>query len=273
MSSQYPDSTERSSELFDPLFTVQQTSRLERRNLMDLASGLTGAVLVKGFANSRSCAALIDRLGDDVLVPYDPNRYVIPAARMGPVINEFNESGYLKPEYWPEAKAAEVFWSGQNEHFRAACIRKIGVAWGGRVEIASVRSKPLFYGIVRESGNGTLIHWDEVTREFHADLLDAPPIAQIAFNLFLRMPLEGGQTSIWRHRWDPRDEAHRVGFGYEASGTVADCQHIEVRANEGDAVLFDPRNFHAVRPGSQGQRLAIAFFIGVTSHGSLIIWS
>ncbi|MBM7079173.1 2OG-Fe(II)-dependent halogenase WelO5 family protein [Micromonospora humida] len=250
------------------------TDTLTRDHLLGLACGLTAAVRVRRFVDPQTCAATVARLSAEALVTYDTARYHLPAARLGPVINEFNDCRRLDARYWSAAAQAEKFWDGESGGLRAHCLAQLGAAWQGSVRAASVHGRPLFYGIVRETSAGTLVHWDELVREFGSDLLDDPPIAQLAFNLFLSMPDEGGRTAIWRHRWDPRDEAHRVGFGYDAAAMGLDgCQRTEVRAEPGDAVLFDPRNFHAVQPGKGSRRLAVAFFVGVTGSGQLRVWS
>jgi hypothetical protein len=41
----------------------------------------------------------------------------------------------------------------------------------------------------------------------------------------------------------------------------------------GDALIFDPRNYHAVEPGNGARRIAVAFFLTLGAQGELLIWS
>ena len=185
----------------DASFVVQVADELTRDHIVGLACGLTAAVRVRYFVELETCATVVGRLSGDQLVAYDAARYHLPAARLGPVINEFNDSGRLGDRYWPVAAEAEKFWNGESCGVRDQCLAQLGAAWQGSAGPASVRGRPLFYGIVRETNAGTLVHWDEIVREFGPGLLDDPPIAQLAFNLFLSMPDEGGRTAIWRQPW------------------------------------------------------------------------
>ncbi|MGW0886119.1 hypothetical protein [Streptomyces sp. NPDC002671] len=97
-------------------------------------------------------------------------------------------------------------------------------------------------------------------------------LAQLAFNVWVSVPPTGGATTVWRHRWEPTDEQHRQAYGYRPEA-VAHCQHVDLTPHTGDALLFNPANFHAVEPNPTGRRIAFAFFLGLTTTGQLIAWS
>ena len=130
----------------------------------------------------------------------------------------------------------------------------------------------MFAGMIRETTGGMKMHWDEIARELPGTL-DQPVIAQLGFNWYLSMPKAGGATHIFRRRWQPADEQFRDGYGY-AEELAAEQPRVVVRPGTGDAVLFDPRNYHAVRGNEgPGRRVAISFFFGVTASGALQYWS
>jgi hypothetical protein len=79
-------------------------------------------------------------------------------------------------------------------------------------------------------------------------------------------------TTVWRHRWEPADEQHRVSYGYQPE-TVEDGQYVRVAPRLGDGLLFNPTNFHSVEPNPGERRIAFAFFLGLTTTGQLIAWS
>ena len=130
----------------------------------------------------------------------------------------------------------------------------------------------MFGGIIREINAGARMHFDEIVREMPGTL-DELPIAQLAFNCHLSEPGRGGESVVFRRRWQPSDEEHRDGYGYDPA-LAAGRPRVEVRAGLGDAVFFDPRNYHLVRPlEGPGRRTTLSFFIGLTGRGSCIIWS
>jgi hypothetical protein len=98
-------------------------------------------------------------------------------------------------------------------------------------------------------------------------------VAQFAFNLYLSVPEVGGETVVWRHRWNPDDEAFRLpgSYGY-AEAVVGESESFELKPAVGEALLFNPRNFHAVRASHDSRRVALGFSIGLSDTGELLTW-
>lgn len=125
---------------------------------------------------------------------------------------------------------------------------------------------------LREINEGTLLHYDDVRREFPCRLFDQETVAQLAFNVWAAVPHTGGATTLWRHRWDPADEQHRYSYGYRPK-TVEHCQQVSLRPQLGGALLFNPAHFHEVQANPGQRRIALAFFLALTTTGQLITWS
>ena len=70
----------------------------------------------------------------------------------------------------------------------------------------------------------------------------------------------------------PSAELQRQAYGYRPE-TVADHQQMSLTPELGDALLFNPANFHAVEPCPHGRRIAFAYFLGLTTTGQLIAWT
>ena len=128
-------------------------------------------------------------------------------------------------------------------------------------------------GVAREPNGGFQVHFDDALREFSGNLLDANLVAQFAFNLYLSVPELGGETVVWRHRWQPSDESFRLphSYGYSVD-VVGEAELLELKPMIGDALLFDPRNFHAVRPSHGARRVALGFAVGLSDSGELLAW-
>ncbi|HET8680545.1 MAG TPA: hypothetical protein VFM54_01530 [Micromonosporaceae bacterium] len=54
---------------------------------------------------------------------------------------------------------------------------------------------------------------------------------------------------------------------------VADVPGVHVAPQVGDGLVFDPRQYHSVDPATGGRRVAVAFFLALTSAGHLAVWS
>ncbi|WP_214103840.1 2OG-Fe(II)-dependent halogenase WelO5 family protein [Acrocarpospora catenulata] len=256
------------------LFGTEVTDRLEPQHILRLSAGVVAAVRVRDFFTRHQCQEVMRALEGCEMGSYD-ERFVQPrVAKLGPAAYDYYGNNGLTAEYWDygdrSAKARATLLHGEDPLDLAADRLREG--WHDDVRRATSGGRPMFAGMIREINQGARMHFDEVVREFPG-LLDEIPVCQLAFNCFLSMPEGGGESVVFRRRWRPSDEGHRDGYGYD-SALAEDQPVAEVRAELGDGVLFDPRNYHLVRPNAgSGRRVTLSFFIGITTRGPLHIWS
>lgn len=257
------------------LFDAETVSELTHDSILRLAVGVVGAVRVRDFATPELCEAVMSALdAHPPLGTYDEALIYPPIAKLGPAAYDFYGTHGLGEQYWNDAtRAVEVrrtllHGGDPMEH----ALNRMRVAWNGEVEYATSRGRPMFAGMIREIGQGAKLHFDEVTRECPG-LLDATPASFLTLNWYLSVPESGGELSVYRHRWRPADEMHRDHYGY-LPAAVDDEPVAKLAPKLGDAVIFDSRNLHSIAPISgQGRRVTLSFFLGITGHGSLQLWS
>ncbi|MGW2090154.1 L-gamma-glutamyl-L-propargylglycine hydroxylase BesE [Streptomyces sp. NPDC001880] len=262
--------------VLDPLFTATDApAGFTDRHLAHLASGTLAAVRVPGFLDRPACASVLSGLDRLPTADYDPVRVPTPIVRFGPALNDYrDQDGALDARrYWHDADTARAAWhrAGMRPDPIAVSLARLGSAWGAAVTSATIGGRAVFGGTLREINAGALVHYDSITREFPLGLFDQEVVAQLAFNVWVAVPGSGGATTVWRRRWEPADEMHREAYGYRPE-TVDGFQQVSLRPALGDALLFNPVNFHAVEP-NPGRRIAFAFFLALTTTGQLIAWS
>lgn len=256
------------------LFDVAQAGVLSRSLLADLAAGTSAAIRIPGFLAESVCAEIMETLESHELSSYDEELVFPRIAKLGPTAYDYYADGDLPAEYFLAAEKARDVRSRLSAFGDPLdqISKQFEESLGVPLELATTRGRPLFGGILREINNGAKIHFDEVVREMPG-ALDEAPIVQLAFNCHLAMPRSGGDCVIHRRRWSPADESRRDGYGYAAS-VVEGLPSAGVRAEVGDAILFDPRNYHSVTPNDGGdRRVTLSFFVGVTLSGRLLYWS
>ncbi|MFF8994068.1 proline hydroxylase [Streptomyces sp. NPDC014983] len=260
----------------DPLFTAMASESFTDRHLANLGAGVVAAVRVPDFLDPATCEAAMAALDRLPTADYDPARVPTRILRFGPALNDYRTpDGRLDaPRYWAAAEAARAAWqrAGMRPDPIAISLARLGTAWGAAVSPATIGGRPVFGGTLREINAGALIHYDDINREFPGGLFDQDVVAQLAFNVWVSAPTDGGATTVWRHRWEPADELHREAYGYQ-SEAVRDYQSVSLTPELGDGLLFNPANFHAVEPAPAGRRVAFAFFLAITTTGQLIAWS
>ncbi len=255
------------------LFEVEMAEELRQSHLVRLAGGVLGAVRVRSFFSADECFDIMSALDDREFDYYNEEVVVPRIAKLGPTAFQFQSGRTLEPRYWAAAQ------SGRSARARLlrggdpmeAALDRVARAWGRPVRYATCGGQPLYGGLIREIDGGARMHFDELVREM-PDTFDDAPIAQLAFNCHLCVPEAGGETVVYRRRWRPADEqVARDGYGYDP-GLAAEEPRVEIRAGQGDAVLFDSRNYHLVRSAT-GRRVTLSFFLGVLADGAMVVWS
>jgi hypothetical protein len=256
------------------LFSNEVADRLTEDHITSLAAGSVGSVRIRRFFDPAQCHQIMHALETCEMGSYDEVLVQPRIAKLGPVAYDFYGDGKLRDEYWEyaaqSARSRATLLGGGDPMDLA--VAEVARAWGDEVRPATSDGRDMFGGIIREINNGARMHFDEVIREF-GGVLDQAPIAQIAFNCHLSVPAGGGEAVAFRRRWRPDDERRRDGYGYDRA-LVAGEPAAVMRADLGDAVFFDPRNYHLVEPvEGGGRRVTLSFFIGVTGRGPLHVWS
>ena len=259
----------------DPLFVAVESAAFSRADVAGLVAGRLAAVRVPGLLSAARCQAITAALAAAPMDRYDESRVFPAVAKFGPAINDHRYAGELRDDYWDAARAAEKSWSvlGLADTPRELCLAAFRAGWP---DVAPGRRerRDMHVGIIREINDGLQVHYDDAVREYRGRLLDVDLVAQLAFNIYIRVPPAGGDTVLWRRRWQPDDEDLRIpgGYGYDES-VVASTQSLTLRPTLGEGFLFDPRHYHTVRPASDGRRISIGCFVGLTDDGRLALWS
>lgn len=256
------------------LFDTVETDRLTEEHLLGIASGVLGMVHVRGFGAAEQCAEIMRSLDEHPLGQYDEKVVWPPVAKLGPAAYDFYGALELNDAYWEHAdkarKIRRTLLHGTDPLDHA--VDRLRLAWGAEVLPASSKGRPLFAGMAREIGAGMKMHFDEIVRELPG-ALDFQPISQIAFNWYVSTAEGGGDTAVYRRRWSPSDEAHRDGYGWFEEMVAAEPV-ASARPETGDVLLFDPRNYHVIRPNrGAGRRVSLSFFLGLSARGPLHYWS
>ncbi|QLH25618.1 2OG-Fe(II) oxygenase [Streptomyces sp. Rer75] len=256
------------------LFDVEVAEKLDGRRLNQVAAGVLGALHVRNFFTEQECRQVVAALAEDRMGQYDAAVVGLRIKKLGPAVFDFYNDGSVADAYWEQAKEAEQQRTrllAGSDPYRLA-LDRLDAAWHGGATAATVGGRPLFAGMIREMGEGAGLHFDEVERELPG-ALDETPLCQLAFNCYLSLPESGGEVTVYRRRWRPADEDHRDGYWYQPH-LVADEPRVTVSPCCGDAVFFDPRNYHRVHANEGGgRRVTLSFFIGVSSTGNLLLWS
>ena len=127
------------------------------------------------------------------------------------------------------------------------------------------------------AGNGKLrngyspIHVDFAQQD-SAGWVIAEAGVQLAWNLYLRVPPEGGELLLWDKHWQPEDDRHQVDDNYfYDDAVVRNARMVRVSASPGEVIIINSTNFHAISEARN--RLTFGSFISVFDGDRLRLWS
>lgn len=264
-----------STKLHDPFFVAVTAAEFGHELIADLAAGRIAAIRVPGLFPPQMCEEVMRALEKIEFDAYDTARVYPAVMRCGVGVSDHRRGGLVADSYWPAVEDARRTWRTLGLAFDpfARCRKALQADWSHPVRVGCHEGRELGEGVAREPNGGFQVHFDDVLREFDGNLLDTALVSQFAFNLYLSVPESGGETVVWRHRWHPDDESYRLpnSYGY-AADVVGEAESFELKPAVGEALLFDPRNFHAVRPSEGARRVALGFAVGLSTAGELLTW-
>lgn len=261
--------------LRDPFFTAVTSTAFSQERIAGLAAGRYAAVRVPDLLSRTRCDEVLRALTEVPFDTYGHERVKPPVMRFGVGVSDHRRNGRVADSYWQALDAGRAAWQRLGLSFDpfGECRAALGANWPNAVEIGRRGGREMGAGVAREPNQGFQLHYDDALREFTGDLLDETLVAQFAFNLYLSVPERGGETVVWRRRWHPDDEACRLPNSYGFSPeVVGDAESFDLSPIVGEALLFDPRNYHAVRPSAGSRRISLGFSMGLTDTGKLLVW-
>lgn len=148
--------------------------------------------------------------------------------------------------------------------------------WPAGAHIETLYGRKMYVGLSRvvKPGVTFLAHHDIFAKDapdsFHAHSLQA----QMAANVYLSMPSEGGALQIWDSELSPAAFDEIRGDSYGIDPALLGEATLEVRPNPGDLILFNSRRMHAVTRGTDNIRLSLSCFVGYRGPATpLSFWS
>jgi len=133
-----------------------------------------------------------------------------------------------------------------------------------------------FAGLIRQIDNSAKKHFDFAPYDAKGWAIEQVT-KQVAWNIYLEMPDQGGETVVYNQPWLPDKferfllEGHSGSYGF-SDACVEGAQAIVIKPRVCDLWLFNTRNFHEVL-GSSGPRITVSSFVGQTAPREYVMWS
>lgn len=258
-------------------WSLKAVDTLSESDLQSLFDGALGMLHFPGFFTQVQAEQAFTRVCDHGLRPYE---YAPDVKAVGIAANGFKpERGRTMEEYLNIAaevstELANVFDAVRNP--ATEVIAAVSDVWG-RGDVGVATDKPsgrtYFAGIVRDVAAAGL-HWDWAPNDLPGWSI-AGIDAQLTWNVYLSVPQSGGEVAVFKRVCTPTDQSYRIGGSYAYGREVVQgVPFVGVVPKQGDLVVFNPRHYHEVKPGTEGQvRISASSFFGRFPTGSIEFWS
>jgi len=245
-----------------------------------LASNEIAAIQIAQFLNRQDLDIVIKNMSKQEIAWYENKEF--QQGRIGINATGFGYEADGKKRYFdltPQAAKSrdEIFKGASNP------IDKIITFFSSNGFNASVATEPkmqnaqYFAGLVRAMGAKSTLHFDYAPNQLPGwSVSDADE--QYGLVLYLQMPTEGGELTVYNRPWQPEDELHNNDIGQKGTyGFTEDflesVPHATILPAAGDLIVFKSRNFHQVGAiNSDKPRLGLTTFMSLKDR-SLSLWS
>jgi hypothetical protein len=227
-----------------------------------------------GFASTAECAELL------AFIEHHPNEVPYSTAagilRLGNSFNDVRKAGNLAAEY---AKSDSILEEALSINgVVARLFGCIAASWPHGLITLSYHGLPLHRSIARRiTARSAEPHDDNLAKELPEDQTASTVKSQLGVNLYIEVPVEGGELEGWHRRLDReeydslRNSEPTLSYGVRKDA-IGEPNWV-LKPSNGDAIIFNNSELHAIR-SSRGVRTTWGFFLGYTGDDKpLLIWS
>ncbi|NHB86424.1 2OG-Fe(II) oxygenase [Photorhabdus tasmaniensis] len=143
--------------------------------------------------------------------------------------------------------------------------------WSAGASIANFESKKMHAGIARVMRRPELSIMSEI--QPHFDGLQQQSVnllGQFSVNIYIKVPVSGGELELWDVPAIPITELIEDSSEHDWRGSLPPS--ICIKPELGDLIIINTRKPHAIRSFSEGSRISLQSFIGVSPNKHLMLW-
>ena len=148
--------------------------------------------------------------------------------------------------------------------------------WPAGAMLETLYGKKMYVGLSRvvEPGVTFLAHHDIFSKDAPESFRAHSLQAQIACNIYLSMPEEGGDIHMWTDEISAGTFDAMRNSEYGIAPELLGSPDLVIAPEPGDLILFNSRMMHSVAPGKGMPRLSLSCFVGYRGPATpLSFWS
>jgi hypothetical protein len=257
---------------------VLTATQVTKENLLKLLTDEIYALRVPGHYSKEACKVVTNNfLNSDLIASYVN---AVNIGRVGMAFYEVQEDPVRMEEYYRMAKInnkriKETFFPYVSPI--DMLMIDLNKVWDAGCKIENLHGDNMFVGLLRVLDENAPIHpHQDVLRRDARTAINAYTLKnQLAANIYLNMPEEGGELQLWNYGCSDEEYKNLLTPGdYYVDRSKLEEPVITIRPEAGELVLFNPMRYHAVTAGKSAKRVSVSCFIGYRGeYNPLTLWS
>lgn len=247
---------------------IVESQELCLSDLLNLLEGKLLAIRLPNFASPDCCESWVRSIIGNEFHRYS-NAQDFQVSKVGMTYFETENKPNLLDIYF---EAAESITSQLHKLFAPlpdplSLIHKaFGEVWPNHIEVRTLGDRKMCPGILRriESDNaeGLPPHQDMINKELDNSHQDQLLKCQLANNLYIEVPEEGGELELWNYSPSLEEAAKLYTGRYDFMDRAKLPESIIIKPRRGELIIFRSNLVHAVAGCKNANRTAASCFVG-----------
>ncbi|GEM74837.1 2OG-Fe(II)-dependent halogenase WelO5 family protein [Vibrio sagamiensis] len=255
----------------------KELCELNKENMDLLLNFKIPGIIIKNFISYDICQEVSNRLIATNFSGYD-HLNNIPVQQLGLCHNQYAHAD--KEIYFSKCNAAEKEIKKIYKNLNINPVNKIINLLNENLDMnVGIYEEEgfgkYFAGAFRSfKGHGRL-HADHAPSHIKQSWAVTELVKQLTWNIYYCIyEQKGGELIIYDTIHTDKNDHMKVDNEYYFPYEVLEREdHIKVRPNVGDLIIFNTQNFHEILGQPNGNRISQTSFMGLTKSGNLKLWS
>ncbi len=257
---------------------VLTDKNITKFNLLKLLNNEIYALRIPGHYAKEACQIVTKNFINSNLVAKYTNAKDI--GRVGMAFYEVQENPTMLDTYYKIAKTNNMLIKETFSPYVSPIdmlMIDLNKAWIPGCKLENLHGENMFVGLLRILDENASIHphQDVLRRDAKTALNAYTLMTQLAANIYLNMPSEGGELQLWANGCSDEEYAKLLTPNdYYVDRRKLTEPIITIKPEAGELVLFNPTRYHAVTAGKGAKRVSVSCFIGYRGeYNPLTLWS
>lgn len=248
---------------------------IQEEDVLALANGRIAAIVVKNFYDTSISEMSMEHIKKNMHYYLTP-----PIGRFGMSFYETKGEQGIMDDYYQRAigsiqEIRQIFspYLSPVDLLRLRLQEK----WKAGADIGNIDGRKMFVGVCRilEPNVDILAHQDNLSKDAPDSVNAKLILAQLAANVYLDMPKNGGELELWDRVYDDESYNQMIEDGsYGIDRSRLPPPSYIIKPESGDLIIFNAGRLHGVKSGIDHSRISISCFIGYYGENKpLTYWS